>query len=1102
MLFPKWFLRNLFLFTALAASAHLAFGQFTSSVEGTVMDPSQAAVQGARVVLTNELTQVTQQANSSETGFFRISDLAPGTYRVQVSRDGFKTWLQTNLVLDGSQARTVYPTLEVGEQVAKVEVTAVANAIETSNTKVSNVVEQTTIAEVPAVGRNAYAALVWQAPGVTGSGQLFGSGSANSLDSFQNEPGYQINAAGQRQEQNEYEVDGTSVDGNSRDGIANLTPEPDTIQEIRISANSFSAEKGRNSGALVEVFTKSGTNQYHGTLSEFFTDNHLTSRTIFQTSIPPTRRNEYGFTAGGPIIKNRTFIFGSWYGLSTSTASTSVVREETPQLVSFVQSNFPNSLAAKFFALDPPAIPPTTSISTVAQVQQSNPSSFPASIFPSTLPAVGTATITMVATQPSAQWNIRVDQNLRNYKDRIYVNGYRTHETGFVVDTRPNLAYAYPNTGVFARLSWTHTFTPALLNEASISLVRAGGYYNAAPGQAADLPNDNVTGISTGFTQAGPYRYQHNNFIIHDGVSWLHSGHEVKFGADVDRQRGYAVQSNLSHPTFQFSDILDFSQDLPFSQSGPTMAIAAGTTATNLYRKLYEVYDGLYVQDDWKATKRLTINAGLRWDYFGHWGTGAQGVIPFPLFTPGPGATFAQQVASGTMQVRGNGKGYMADNTPNGFGPRIGLAWDVFGNGSTSIRAGYGFFHSRVANLSYGSTNGDNTNPPAFGVPSVNINQPGYQFSYVLGSSAGYYFPPPPGFQFQIGPAGNIVGSRVSVGGITPDPKQPATSDYTISIQHRLGRNYIVEADYLGIHSVHLYTQTDINRFAGNLIVNNDVLTRLNPYFNSIIYGQTIGSSKANTVSGMLTRRFANGLSAQAIFTAGRSLDADSSNDNGVANGERIEDIANINGQWGRSDFDIKKRLTLNSTWEVPNHFQSRILRQTLGHWRFSGDAILQSGLPFSVYTSAAFVPVLSNGVVVGLKPGSGDYNADGYGYDQPNAPSFGNYVSVSRSAFIKGVFAASAFPVPALGQEGNLGRNTFEGPGLAQVNMNGVKTVHIPWFIGKEGATLEIRSELFNLFNRVNLNAPTSDLSSGLFGLSTSQKSPRAVQFGARIAF
>jgi hypothetical protein len=168
--------------------------------------------------------------------------------------------------------------------------------------------------------------------------------------------------------------------------------------------------------------------------------------------------------------------------------------------------------------------------------------------------------------------------------------------------------------------------------------------------------------------------------------------------------------------------------------------------------------------------------------------------------------------------------------------------------------------------------------------------------------------------------------------------------------------------------------------------------------------------------------------------------------------------------------------------------FQNRILKNTIGGWRLSTIAILQSGLPFSVYTSAAYP--------------SGDYNGDGFNYDYPNTPSLGNFVSVSRSAFITGVFKVSDFPVPPKGQEGNLGRNTFEGPGLANVNLNGIKAVHIPWFIGKEGATLELRGEFFNLFNRVNLSQPTSDLSSGLFGKSTGQKQPRAIQLGLRIAF
>jgi hypothetical protein len=1070
--------------TALAfCFAANANAQFNGSIEGTVTDASQAGIPDAQVVLVQEDTQFTQRTTSSVNGFFRITQLPPGKYRLEVARSGFKTWVQTNLVLAGGEARAVYPMLAVGDQVSRVEVTAAIGAIETSNSNVSRSVEEKTLAEVPMVGRNVYASIAALAPGVTGSGQLFASGAAFGTDSFQAEPGYQINAAGQRQEQNEYDVDGTSVNGNSRDGITNLTPEPDTIQEVRVSSNSFSAEKGRNSGALVEVFTKSGTNQYHGTLSEFHTNNAFTARTEFQSTIPASRRNEYGFTFGGPVIKNKTFVFGSYYGLSTSTANTAVVREESPEFVAWVKTNLPDSMAAKFFTLDPPLAPPTTAISTVAQVRVANPGGFPSTIFPSDLPAVGTATITQTVPLPSRQWNVRVDQNLRNYKDRVYVSWFRPTADSTVVSTRGALTYPYPTTNVFARASWTHGFSSSLLNDAAFSVVRAGGYYPPAPGEAGNLPNVNITGINTGFNQAGYYRFQHNNYIMHEGLSWIHGSHQLKIGADIDRQQGYAVQSNNARPTFGFSNILDFAQDQVFSQSGPTIDIARGDTAINLYRKLYPLYVGIYAQHDWKVNKRLTVNTGLRWDYFGHWATGHQGVIPFPIFTPGPGATFAQQVASGAMQVRGDG--YFANNKLNGWAPRIGIAWDVFGNGSTSIRVAYGIFYSRVGNLAYG-TNGSNTNPPAFGSPSLTIQTPGVRFGYVVGSSGGYYFPPPPGFTFQIDPRGGIVGSRVSVGGMDANPKQPATQNWTFSIQRRLPGHFTVEADYLGTHSTHLYTQTDINRFAGNLLSGS--LTRLNASFGPIVYGQTIGTSKANIFSFSAGRLFAHGWSARAIFTTGRALDADSSNDNGVGGGRNIVDVININGQWGRADYDVKKRLALDAVWEVPTPFRSGFFKHTLGNWRLSTIAILQSGLPFSVYTGASYP--------------SGDYNADGFNYDLPNTPAFGNTISTSRSDFLRGVFKAADFPVPARGERGSLGRNTFEGPGLANVNLNAIKAVHIPWFTGPEGATLEMRGEIFNLFNRVNLTAPSSDLSSGLFGKSTGQRQPRALQLGLRIAF
>jgi hypothetical protein len=223
-----------------------------------------------------------------------------------------------------------------------------------------------------------------------------------------------------------------------------------------------------------------------------------------------------------------------------------------------------------------------------------------------------------------------------------------------------------------------------------------------------------------------------------------------------------------------------------------------------------------------------------------------------------------------------------------------------------------------------------------------------------------------------------------------------------------------------------------------------------------------------------------------------------SSNDNGTANGEAIFNPLDVGSQHGLSDFDVSKRFTIDSLVNLPSPFKSGIGNEILGGWRMSNIVVLQSGLPFTVYSSAAFNSILDGaGNVIGLKPGSGDFNADGYGYDVPNAPAKGAVATGSRSDFIKGFASASAFPTPALGSQGNLGRNTFIGPGLANVNTEFAKVVHI-----KERFALEVRADIFNLFNRVNLTQPVSDLSSGQFGLSTGQSIPRSAQFGLHFSF
>ena len=1065
-------------------SVSVAHAQFSSGIEGTVLDPAQAFVPNADVVVINEETRVTVRTRSNDTGLFRVTQLPPGPYRVEVRQTGFQSWIQNALQLEGNEIRTLYPVLTVGQQTQTVEVTAAGVSVETGASKVSRSIETKTIESAPMVGRNIYGSVASLAPGITGSGGLFGGATGSgslSQDSFQTEPGFQINAAGQRQEANEYQIDGASANGNSRDGIVNITPEPDTVAEVRVSANSFSAEKGRTSGALIEVYTKSGSNQIHGTISEFHSNNRLTARTVFQTRIPVFRRNEFGFTLGGPIVKDRTFIFGGLFLLRSSEGRTDVVRVETPELRDFVQRTFPNSMAARFFNRAPSAANPIADIWTVARVRTSNPGRFPSTIFPDDLAAVGTAYVDQSPARPAKQFNVRVDHNLAGYKDRIYGNVIYTKPEGQQPNVRPIYRVVTPNTGIFAKLNWTRTLSANMVNEASMSYTRAAG---GNPGTAEDkeLPNVSITGIGAGFSQ-GPLGWAHNNFAWRDVLSLIRGNHNIRVGIDIDRQRGEQNRSlNITRPSFTFSNVLDFAQDLPFNQSGPAINLQTGRAAVETYRRVRMLYVGGFIQDDWKVKRRLTLNLGLRWDYFGHWATAQNGQIPFPYFRLGIGSTFRDQIANGKMQALD--KGFVTENRPSGWAPRAGFAWDVFGNGTTAVRGGYGLYYNRVANLSYVSFAGEN--PPVFALPTLSVLD-GSQFGYGLGGEDGRSFPLPPGLRLQTDANGGLVGLPTTVGGMELRPSQPLTHNWSLSIQRRLFGNFTVQGDYLGTHSANLYTQTNINRFPGDLVANNGRITRINRSFGPIIFGSLTGTSDGHVGSFSVARRFSRNWSVRSIYTIAKAIDYTSSNDNGVGGGQNVFDALNIPGQRGLSDYHVARRLAIDAVWESPDPWKRGVKSKILGGWNVAPIVILQSGRPFSVVTTAPYP--------------AGDYNADGFNYDSPNTPAFGNRISAGRSDFLTGLFPASAFPRPATGTNGDLGRNTFEGPGLANVNLAIIKNVRIPWFTS-EGAKFEVRGELFNLFNRVNLTQPNGDLASGLFGRSTGQSLTRGVQFGLRIQY
>jgi hypothetical protein len=351
----------------------------------------------------------------------------------------------------------------------------------------------------------------------------------------------------------------------------------------------------------------------------------------------------------------------------------------------------------------------------------------------------------------------------------------------------------------------------------------------------------------------------------------------------------------------------------------------------------------------------------------------------------------------------------------------------------------------------------------------------------------------------------NGVLQRATLGGITPNYKLTQVLDWTLSVQQELKRDLILELNYSASAAHHLPIYEDINRFAGDQVVNDGALTRLNQNFADIEYGTSDGNSIGNYGTFEVIKTNSHGVALRGIYTYGKTLDvysnAQSLDAGSITTTTNIIQPRDYAPQRGRSDFDIHQQLSMDGTWLLPNNYSNGVERNILGGWQFGGVWIMQTGLPFTVYTSAAFNPVYDeSGAVVGNT--GGDYNADGYDYDVPNVPSFGSHLSGKhKSDYLHGLFTASQFPTPSLGTEGALGRNTYDQLGYNNFNFTATKFFTTPWFFG-EKLKFEAKGEVFNIFNRSNLTGVTSDLSSGAFGTSTNQLPARSLNLHLRASF
>jgi hypothetical protein len=1101
---------SIFLLLMFGLGGATAFAQFSSGIEGIVHDTTGAVIAKAKVTVTDTRLGVSKTVLTGDTGYFRIDGIAASTYNVEIQMVGFETWKQVGLPLQIAEIRTITPELKVGAVSTNVEVSATAASLDLVTPTTGSIISNVTLQETPLSGQNIYG-LASLTPGMTGGGIVSGGN-----DNYTNEYGINLNAAGLRQEENGYQIDDGYTNTPSRGGQTSISPNPEIVSSVDVRTNDFDAQKGRNGGATVDVYTVSGSNQFHGSIDYYFTNASLSARTHFQSSVPAFTRNQMGATMGGPVFKNRLFWFGAIDVLRSSNPNSYTATVETQDFFNWAKTNEPNAVGLKFLTMAPPETYPTTGLVTVSQYETSTPGYFaPPAGIPASLNIIGTIPVSYSSAKNGYQWSFRIDGYIGK-SDRLYGDVIRTEYSGPGGGTRPASTQGNSNSSDFVNINWTHTFNSHLFNQTGVNLIRPYGA-NLTQAATEGIPYVNVNNLA-GFGSWAPGNFTQSTYSWRDVMTATVKTHTLKFGIDLFNTREVDHQQGaFTRPTFNYRNLLDLIQDEPVFQSGPNVNLKTHGQAA--YDRDYRDFiQGYYVQDDWKVTPRFTLNLGVRYD----------GMVNFfsinrptlSKFNLGTGSTWNAEVASGTASLAGTS--HVLNHNIGGFTPRVGFSWDVFGKGKTAVRGGFGMFEDQPPYLHI--TDSTAGNLPNYFNPVDDVTAGGPTPTPFLCTAVGAWNMSCPVLNTSnatLNSSGGLlingVLSRAGMGGYDPNFKMQQVEAWSLSVQQQIQNNLIVELNYSGTEAHHLIVfNNDIDRFAGDLIQNNNTLTRLNPNFAGTGWATSNGNSFGNYGSVAVIRSISHGLALRGIYTYGKSLDemsfAQSISSQGPANSDVIQSN-NLKAQHGRADFDIRQQFTADGTWDVPNNYSSAVVRNILGGWEFGGKWIGDTGLPFTVHNGSSFIPICNNGAVAPVNnhcpagstitgDAGGDYNADGYNYDVPNAPSFGRHLSgQSKSQFLTGIFSASAFPAPALGSEGNLGRNTYDSPGYKDFDLTFEKYFSLPWFFS-EKMKIEAKGEVFNLFNRSNLGGVDSGMTDSTFGKSTGQLPPRSLQFHVRASF
>ena len=1031
-----------------------SLAQSNASIRGVVTDANGALVADAKVTVRNVQTNAARTVPTDGAGRFLVPELAPGEYEVEAEHQGFSKELRQGILLTVGREAVVNFGLNVGQITAQVVVMGDAPLVNTTSSEISALVNERTIKELPLNGRDLFQLATLQI-GVVNAGSL----TSQPLDSGTGAVKMSVNGA--RITYNNFLLDGSTVNDVHNDTPASVAggfTGVDAVQEFQLLTNNYSAEFGGAGGGIVNIVSKSGGNQIHGTAFEFMRNSALDARNFFdQENVPPFKRNQFGGSIGGPIRKDKTFFFFAYEGL----------RQRLTQSQRFF---VPTAGARLGIGVTPAPI-------TVSPLIKPYLALYP-------LPNAGDiggglgAYIRGDGGRTNEDYfSIRADHNLSS-KDTLF--GRYTFDNSNSV----NPDHVISNDILDARsqyvgLGETHIFGPSLLNNLRVAYDRSKVFGDEVdtvqiplslvwvPGQTVLGDFRDIGGLSPLSDRVLTPRFLIQNDIqVTDQLTYTRGSHSMKFGFSELRTQLNAVSNDVPAGAYLFGSYANFLK-------GKTQIFAAPlATANDAYRGIRTWSTSAFFQDDWKVRSNLSLNLGLRYE-----------PISIPDEANGKISNLRDILHDKGPTV---GAPFFKNNTLKNFGPRVGIAWDITGDGKTSLRGGYGIFFA---------------NPLPYG---MRFEMSGLDPFFIIGLAFGSAFGAPESFPNSFPKLANVPGAIAA----TVYDFNPATTyiqQWNLSLQRDLFAGFTATAAYVGSRGIHLPTNGNRNTSANFTILPDGekqfpvtgTNPLRNPAFGAIRQQTHNGDSYYDALQIDLARRFAHGFQLQLAYTFSKSIDtaSDSLGNFALTSVQFAQDNFNLGAERALSVFDVRNNFSLNATYELPYQTESgaqggrKVADFLFGGWEANTIITARSGTPFN--------PIISFN-------NSRDGNADNI--ERPDwAPgaTASSAVTGNPQAFIN----PKAFQIAPVGQYGNVGRNVLIGPGRFTVDLSLLKSNKIG-----EHVTVQFRAEAFNLFNRANFALPDPNnvtvFSQGgvvppNFGeITTTATTSRQLQFGLKFIF